>query len=758
MTRGRAAQARADRAGRRPTNPSTSAARRVALAVSAGGVSGLLFACSLAPFNLAALAWVAFVPLFLVVERASTSEALAAAYAAGLVMVSQVAYGVVSYDARLWVALLIILPLWALLPITLLRLAGGGGSVALSVLSAPTLWVATEVVLQDVFRLPLDVGVSQARTVGPLQLASVVGTAGLSYLLILTGVAGARAVSGVRRGGLRRAWSPVLAAASLPCLATAAGWLMMPPRSDPECLTHAAVVQPAIPFATGQASWVDPIVRAAVRSKFQGYLERRELAHTPMLFWPEGAAAFESFRLGPAREAVETLARSRNQYLVVSGIDFDERGHKFNSVFVFAPDRPVMKYDKIATVPLAEADVTPGSRLGLLPTAYGNMGALICFESAFPSFARQLAERGAAFFFVSTSDGAFGVSSMPGLHLSTSIARAVENRRTVIHASNTGPSAFIDPYGRIESLTRLSAETSVPGCIVRFESPSVFTGGGYVFRWACVVASVGILGVGALRRMRRRRSAASRTRPPVVAIGVALVGCALATAPLTVLNAWVAARAIEPHASFLDAAASLVRWSKDPPSTRLRQTAPNTCGPTALAYLASFYGLAVDPVDLARTMRLGEVGTSMAELAAAAERLGFRAEGLQQNLSALRLEPAPVMVHLQPLHFAVVLEVQDDRVVLFDPSQGLGHLPIRAFERLWSGKVLRLRPPAVQFDRGDEHQITERPGPPLASWVGPPVWLTRILRPGRPETAGAASSPFAAACTRPCVREGRCSG
>jgi apolipoprotein N-acyltransferase len=48
-----------------------------------------------------------------------------------------------------------------------------------------------------------------------------------------------------------------------------------------------------------------------------------------------------------------------------------------------------------------------------------------------------------------TSDGWFGRSRVPALHLALARLRAVEHRRYLVHATTTGITAIVDPAGRI---------------------------------------------------------------------------------------------------------------------------------------------------------------------------------------------------------------------------------------------------------------------------------------------------------------------
>jgi apolipoprotein N-acyltransferase len=76
------------------------------------------------------------------------------------------------------------------------------------------------------------------------------------------------------------------------------------------------------------------------------------------------------------------------------------------------------------------------------------VGPLICFESAFPDLARNLAAGGADLLVVQTADTTFQESWGPQQHASLAAVRAVESGRPVVQAAISGVSAAFDARGR----------------------------------------------------------------------------------------------------------------------------------------------------------------------------------------------------------------------------------------------------------------------------------------------------------------------
>ncbi len=78
-----------------------------------------------------------------------------------------------------------------------------------------------------------------------------------------------------------------------------------------------------------------------------------------------------------------------------------------------------------------------------------SFAVLICFEDTVPELSRKFTENGAEFLVNITNDAWFLDTPAPFMHLQAAAFRAVENRRSLIRAANTGVSCFIDPLGRI---------------------------------------------------------------------------------------------------------------------------------------------------------------------------------------------------------------------------------------------------------------------------------------------------------------------
>jgi apolipoprotein N-acyltransferase len=84
-----------------------------------------------------------------------------------------------------------------------------------------------------------------------------------------------------------------------------------------------------------------------------------------------------------------------------------------------------------------------------------NLTALICYEDILPGFARDAVKEGEPDLLVNlTNDAWFGDTTEPWEHLALAKLRAVEHRRYLVRATNSGVSAIVDPTGVVVGHTQ----------------------------------------------------------------------------------------------------------------------------------------------------------------------------------------------------------------------------------------------------------------------------------------------------------------
>ncbi|MCW5200463.1 apolipoprotein N-acyltransferase, partial [Desulfobulbus sp. F4] len=138
--------------------------------------------------------------------------------------------------------------------------------------------------------------------------------------------------------------------------------------------------------------------------------------------------------------------------------------------------------------PLVEliGDFTSGSSSKPLKAGNIRVGVLICFESVFPGLARRETAEGANLLVNMTNDAWYGKSSAPQHSWAMTVLRAVENRRSLVRAANTGISGFVKPTGEISAESALFTQEALAGNVPLLKEQTIFVQGGHWFGLACL--------------------------------------------------------------------------------------------------------------------------------------------------------------------------------------------------------------------------------------------------------------------------------
>jgi len=188
-----------------------------------------------------------------------------------------------------------------------------------------------------------------------------------------------------------------------------------------------------------------------------------------------------------------------------------EPGYTNSAVLLDKDGKVSYIYDKMHLVPFGEyvplrkvlffieklvfgiGDYIPGSSYIKAITPFGTFGTLICYEIIFPGLVRKFYTSGGDFIVTITNDAWFGRTSGPYQHFSMAVFRAIENRKPVIRAANTGISGVIDSAGRILSKTDLFNRTVLITDIKTDRSLTIYTKYGDILSYLCIVFSLLLL-------------------------------------------------------------------------------------------------------------------------------------------------------------------------------------------------------------------------------------------------------------------------
>jgi apolipoprotein N-acyltransferase len=379
-------------------------------------------------------------------------------------------------------------------------------------LGAPAVWVGLEYArTHTFFSFPwVLLGYSQHALLPFVQIAAFTAVYGVSFLVCA--VSALVALAGVEPSPARRR-AVLLSAAALLGAAWAWGlWQMGRPVAETGRVT--------VGLVQGGIRQEDKWVPENAWSNVARHVELAEEAAgrgARLVVWPESAVPFLFDEEEPLAALLRETTRRRRIYLFF-GNDDRERlpgggGRLYVGAKLLDPSGElVTRYRKIRLVPFGEyvplqplftlggrhaaklvrevSDFTPGTEAVTGVVDGHRVGGFICYEAIFPSLVRRFASSGAELLVNVTNDAWYGTTSAPYQHLAMAAFRAVENRRYLARAANTGITAVVDPRGRVLEPTRLFETTVLVREVPLVAERSFYARHGDVFaRGAAAVAA-----------------------------------------------------------------------------------------------------------------------------------------------------------------------------------------------------------------------------------------------------------------------------
>lgn len=353
--------------------------------------------------------------------------------------------------------------------------------------------------------------------------ADLVGSGGLTFWLVLVngliaGMVGRAAISGVRGRAAPAAAAALVATLAAPMAYGA--WRVA--TLEMHAAASVALIQPNVELHVKR----DPAL--ALDSSMTA-LERLTRTIKPgsaeLVIWPEVAvpAVLDPGDADGTMRRVRALAVDAGAPILAGTYGRAGQGssRRFNSAMLVEPHRPATAtYHKRHLVPffehipllpatwsewLAERDARYASLLPGPPASppmkagQARFGVLICFESAFQDVARRHVNAGANFLVNITNDAWLGGTRLlPGTggflqHPAHLALRAIELRKGIARAANTGFSMAIDPLGRVHDRSTLAEPAAYTIVVLTTDERTLFARTGAWLPAVCAAATAALL-------------------------------------------------------------------------------------------------------------------------------------------------------------------------------------------------------------------------------------------------------------------------
>jgi apolipoprotein N-acyltransferase len=468
------------------------------------------------------------VPLFLAVRDLDVKQAFAAGFAAGLFHYLTLLYWLVHtmhtygylpvYLSVLVLCLLAVyLALYPALFAAMIAWLRPGPLPALVLV--PSLWVCLEYVRNYMLTgFPWGlIGYSQYRHLHLIQVADVLGVYGISFLIMLANTVlffGILYATGAtwRRVLIRGRAVGLSCAVLLAVLASVLAYGGKRMDHMDHMLAGAETVEVAV--VQGNISQSEKWDAAFCHFTVDQYLRLSgDIASdgADLIIWPETATPFYFLYDRPMTGKVLSGIEDIGVYFLIGAPTValeDQAIRYYNSAYLIAPDGNIDgRYDKVHLVPFGEyvplkrflpfighmvaqvGEFHAGPKGFTLKWGDIDIGVQICYEVIFPELAADMVRNGAAFLVNITNDAWFGRTGAPYQHFSMAVFRAVENRRPLVRAANTGISGFIDPVGRVLVQTPLFNETALTRSVPIIRGmDTIYTRHGALPVTACFIA------------------------------------------------------------------------------------------------------------------------------------------------------------------------------------------------------------------------------------------------------------------------------
>lgn len=492
-------------------------------------ISGTALIFCFPTFDLSYLAWIALVPFLVSLLNKNSSQAFRSGFVLGIfyffgtlywIYHSINHYGGISLIPSLGIVLLICLYLSLYSALFAVFFAWKISRTRYPALFlAPVFWVSLEYLrTYAITGFPWSsIGYSQYRFLELIQIADITGVYGISFLLLA--VNGAIADIFIIKKRLRQ--MPLFSLSQ-----TTAGVFLLSfviffvffygyfrlSEKHTDKSVRVSIVQGNI---EQDRKW-DVAYQRYVFDTYKNMSQTAALESPNIIIWPESAIPFYfNYDVSLTQELID-FQKTLNAYLVFGSVLVKEQPHSFtdkpllsNSAVLLAPDgKPSFIYDKIHLVPFGEyvplrnflffvdklvvsiGDLVPGDHTLRADTAYGSFGVSICYEMIFPGLVRKFYSKGGDFMVVITNDAWFGRTAGPYQHFSMAVFRAVENRKPVFRAANTGVSGFIDSNGQILEVSQLFKQTVMTMNISTDKTNSFYSKFGDLFSYIFIVIAI----------------------------------------------------------------------------------------------------------------------------------------------------------------------------------------------------------------------------------------------------------------------------
>lgn len=473
-------------------------------------VSGFLLTASMPGFDVPFVGWVALVPLLIILLTAEPKQVYPLTLPFGIIF----SIGVHNWYPNIFPPALGYFLIFAIGTYYAGVLQLGVWLYSrlpdpLKILALPVSWSAIEFikyitpVIEDWWFVLL--ANSAWRFPAALQILSITGVFGLSFLIMLVNTAIAAIILHLRQtdSAPQTFLKSAVIAALLSALIVGAGFFSI---RQPEATFKIAVLTDMVnqdPLVLAQGEFAgtrvtSPEVSQAIFDT-DAALARSIAAEDPaFIVFPENE--FTDADDPQFINQLGTLAQETNAYIAADVLWNAPTGLHDTALLVSPEGEETARRAKInITSGEADAGIVAGPpEFFSTSTPYGNVGIAICWDVHRLWIIRELARADAQIILLPMDNDFNGIATFPPFHAADAVFRAVENRVTFGLGTINGLSMVIDPYGRITAEGKINERSVSVGETFVVEGQTLYTRLGDWFGWIMIVATLGLVAISKL--------------------------------------------------------------------------------------------------------------------------------------------------------------------------------------------------------------------------------------------------------------------
>jgi len=275
---------------------------------------------------------------------------------------------------------------------------------------------------------------------------------------------------------------------------------------------NASIVQVSIPQ---EDKW-EELYKDSTFILYEQFSHKAVKEKTDLIIWPESSTPVYLLRQPKYRKWILDLSEELGTDIFTGfphykymGEDYPNKFKFYNSATLIGKNRKVhVPYYKNILVPfgeripflkyfpflwnihLGQANWEYGEKLEYFSVNGYKFSPLICFEIAFPLLTTEIARNDVDFIVNITNDAWFKRSAGTYQHASMTKFRAVETRKQIYRAANTGYSIIVSPTGEYIKQTELFEKITINNSLYIYENNSYFTKYFFWFPFVFVVGAV----------------------------------------------------------------------------------------------------------------------------------------------------------------------------------------------------------------------------------------------------------------------------